>query len=78
MIYTADGRWIPYSEPVSGILGDVNLDGKVDHDDAVLLRQFLLTTKNLTAAQAAAGDMDENGKINACDLTLLKRMLIAG
>ena len=41
-------------------LGDFNRDGIV----------------NLTDAQAENADLDENGRINAGDLTLLKRMLL--
>ena len=57
------------------IRGDVNADGAVNLADAVTLQKYLLTaTKTLPDWQA--GDMDENGRLNAVDLTLLKRMLL--
>ena len=40
------------------------------------LIQYLLKETDLTEAQAANADIDENGRINAADLTLLKRMLL--
>ena len=71
--------WLDFDNLAEAALrGDVNLDGKVDHDDAVLLLQFLTGAKSLTAAQGAAADLDGNSKINACDLTLLKRILLGG
>ena len=56
---------------------DANNDGKVDADDAVMMLNHLLTKKLLTEAQGARADIDGNGKINAIDLTLLKRILLA-
>ena len=58
------------------MIGDVNLDGSVNTADAVGLLKYLLTESTLTAEQAAQADMDGNGKLNAVDLTLLKRMLM--
>ena len=37
--------------------------------------QYLTTARTLTAAQAAQADIDGDGRLNAVDLTLLKRML---
>ena len=55
--------------------GDVDLNGKVEIADAILLCRALCTSKTLTAAQGKAADMDENSRLDACDLTLLKREL---
>lgn len=55
-------------------VGDVNSDGGVTVADAVALRKYLLRAGNLADWEAA--DMDGNGKINAADLTLLKRTLL--
>ena len=63
---------IPAAAADQAVPGDVNGDGVCDVQDVYLLRDFLLT-KEQTISPAA--DLDENGKINACDLTLLKRML---
>lgn len=53
--------------------GDANRDGAVNADDAVTLQKYLLTEINDISLSA---DMDENGKLNAVDLTLLKRNLM--
>lgn len=55
--------------------GDVNADGKCDIADAVLLQKNLLTVET-ALPDWQAGDMDENGRLNAIDLTLLKRLLM--
>ena len=55
--------------------GDVNLDGVQSIADAVTLAKALTTEITLTEDQAVQADMDENRKINAVDLTLLKRAL---
>ena len=41
--------------------------------DAVLLQKYLLTTEK-TLPDRNAGDLDENGRLDAADLTLLKRL----
>lgn len=56
--------------------GDVDLNGKVELADAVLLIKSLTAQTTLTEAQAAQGDMNDDKKINAIDLTLLKRTLL--
>lgn len=56
--------------------GDVNLNGKVEIADAVLLVKALIGETKLTAAQGAAADLDENKLLTASDLTQLKRILI--
>ena len=55
--------------------GDINLDGTRSIADAVLLAKALTTQITLTEEQAVQADMDANRKINAVDLTLLKRAL---
>jgi len=52
---------------------DITADGKWDHADAEMLMQYLLADGSLT--NPAAADLDRNGKINAEDLTMLKRRL---
>ena len=54
-------------------LGDANRDGSVNAADAVTLQQYLLT--EVTDISLSA-DMDGNGRLNAADLTLLKRNLM--
>lgn len=54
--------------------GDVNGDGAFDIADAKALQAYLLGGGTLKNWQAA--DFDGNGKLNACDLTLMKRALM--
>ncbi len=58
------------------VRGDVNADGKCDIADIIALRDWLITKSN-TLADWQAGDLDENGRINAADLTLLKRLVMS-
>ncbi|MBR4200845.1 MAG: glycoside hydrolase family 9 protein [Oscillospiraceae bacterium] len=53
--------------------GDVNADGKADASDAAALMQYLISGKKLKAP--AAADMNQDGIVNAADLSLLKRLL---
>lgn len=66
------------TEPITdeNVSGDINADGNTDLADARLLRDYLLTAGELNEVQAAAADLDENHKLNAADLTLLKRLIL--
>lgn len=57
-----------------GVPGDVNADGAFGTADIVMLQKWLLTGGALTDWEA--GDLDGNGRINAIDLTLIKRMAL--
>ena len=61
------------AEP-SVIRGDVNGDGALKIDDAVLLAKYLAAETG-TLPVWKNGDLDENGRLNAADLSLLKRIL---
>ncbi len=54
--------------------GDVNGDGKLTKADAVQLRNWLLTS-SYTLADWRAGDMNQDNRLDARDLTLLKRQI---
>ena len=56
--------------------GDINLDGSVSAADAVMLFKYLLGNEQLNDEQAGRADMNADRKLNAKDLTLLKRMLL--
>ncbi|MCQ2417326.1 MAG: GDSL-type esterase/lipase family protein [Oscillospiraceae bacterium] len=56
--------------------GDVNADGRLSIADTVLLSRYLCTQSQMTDSQAKQADMDENGRINAVDFSLLKRSII--
>ena len=57
------------------VRGDLNTDGKCDIADAVLLQKYLLTIET-KLPNWKAGDPDENGTLNAADLTLMKQLLM--
>ena len=54
--------------------GDADRDGTVDVSDAVALVKYLLAE---TGDISRSADMDGNGRLNAADLTLLKRALLS-
>ena len=54
---------------------DITGDGVTDLQDVRALQAYLLTTGTLQ--NPAAADLDGNGKINAVDLTLLKREMLS-
>lgn len=58
------------------VMGDVNLSSDVTIADAVLLSKYLVTAADLNVEQAKRGDLNEDRKLNALDLTLLKRQII--
>lgn len=57
------------------LCGDVDGNGTVAAADAVLLAKYLCTEGELDAEEAARSDMNTDGRLNAVDLTLLKRAL---
>ena len=58
------------------LAGDVDLNGTVNMQDAVLLSKALVTAETLSEEQANNGDLDANSRLNAVDLTLLLQMLM--
>lgn len=56
--------------------GDVNLDGKVNVTDAVMLQKYLLNKQSCQAENFINADMNQDGKVNVFDLALLKRKLL--
>lgn len=57
--------------------GDINGDKVVDRNDVTALAEYL-TTKSTSLETAANGDLDHNNRLNAADLTLLKRGILDG
>ena len=67
-------------QPTTGgeeiVPGDVNLDGNVTADDAVLLCKFLTGKTTLNTAQGENADVcRDNDALNVFDFIALKRML---
>ena len=56
--------------------GDVNNDGVVDVNDAVLLQKWLLVVTDTHLANWKAANLYEDGRLNVFDLCLMKRMLV--
>ena len=63
-------------EMKSSLYGDVNLDGKVDITDAVLLNKKAAGQVDLNAQAAANADCMFNGEINGDDATTLLQFLV--
>lgn len=59
----------------AAVTGDVNRNGKLDIADAVSLVKYLIAEP--ADIDGAAADLSGDGKINAIDLALLKRLLLA-
>lgn len=53
------------------ILGDVNLDGKVNVDDQLLIKDYIMNEVSLTDKQFKAADMNKDGKVDTLDYTRL-------
>ena len=58
------------------VKGDVNMDGKFDIADVVLLQKLLLTAPDVKLANWKAADLCEDDRLDVFDLCLMKRMLI--
>ena len=63
----------PHTAEPQKLKGDVDADGKVAVSDAVMLVKYLLTSGDVNDPEAA--DMNEDGILNAADLSMLKRII---
>lgn len=62
------------SDPVTpDTAGDVNEDGNVTIEDVVMLTKYLITSETRIPNSA---DLDNNGHINAVDLSILKKLIM--
>jgi len=57
-------------------LGDVNMNGKLDATDYILVKRAVLGTLDLSALQARLADMNQDGKLDTFDYILLKRKIL--
>ena len=60
----------------ASVRGDINADGICDAADAAALQSWLLTIPDTTLPQPHAADLDHDGRLNAADLTMLRRILL--
>ncbi len=65
------------SDSSDSIIGDVDLDGNFNTADIILLQKYLLHLHPLSEDQFSAADVTKDGKADAFDLTVLKRMLLS-
>lgn len=56
--------------------GDANTDWAVSRHDAVLLQKWLLASGDAQYIDGEAADMNQDGKLNAIDFTILKQQLL--
>lgn len=61
---------------VSAVTGDVDANGVFEKRDIELLRDWLTSQQNIVLNDWQAGDLNADSKLDARDLTLLKRMMI--
>ena len=71
-IMKADGSIVPPEEDPP--VGDIDGSGTTDLADVKALRDYLTTEKSEINAEAA--DLDQNGRLDVTDLSLLKRVLL--
>ena len=65
-------RKLVQMEPVAG---DVNADGEFTVADVIMLQRSLLAVPNTPLANWKAADFSDDGRLNAVDLTMMKRAL---
>lgn len=59
----------------AGNKGDVDLNGSISLEDAVILQKALARSYNLNKSKTIAGDMDSSGNITLEDSVMLQKML---
>lgn len=58
------------------VRGDVDKNGALEITDLVLMQQWLLNRPGTVLADWEAGDLNGDGRLNAVDMTLMKRLLM--
>ncbi len=65
-----------FASAKESLIGDVNADGKFSVADVVMLQKWLICSPGVTLTDWQAGDLCEDGRIDAFDLCIMKRELI--
>ena len=65
-------------QEIKGLLGDVNLDGKVNSTDYILIRKYLLDLINLSDNEKKYGDANNDGNINSSDYIKIRKIILNG
>ena len=68
-------KWTPVGEEGSG---DLNLDGKADIADIVLMGNYIAGEKELNETQKVTADILRNGDVSILDLINLANMIVGG
>ncbi|MBR3448749.1 MAG: dockerin type I repeat-containing protein [Oscillospiraceae bacterium] len=63
-------------QPEAFVRGDVNADGVCNAADAVLLQKWLLAVPDTVLVRSNAADMLADGRLDAADLSIMKRALL--
>lgn len=58
------------------ITGDINKDGAFNITDVVLLQKWLLTAPDTVLPDWKAGNMNDDNRLDARDLSMMKRVLM--
>ena len=67
---------VTYLDDDTPLCGDVNLDGRVDITDAVLLSKAVSGSVEVNDVQKSAMDCDGDGEISSNDATTLMQFLV--
>lgn len=62
----------------SGIMGDIDCDGKVTIKDATLLRFYIIGKIELNEDQRSLADMDSDGEITIADVAMIRYKVLNG
>lgn len=73
-----DGGWIVPGTTKNTVMGDVNADGELTIADAVLMQKWILSVPESDLADWEAGDLCQDGIIDAFDLCAVRQLLISG
>lgn len=59
------------------ILGDVNLDNKVNLRDAITIQKIMVTNGKFSDKQKLTGDVDKNGEVNLRDAIFIQKFALS-
>ena len=59
-----------------GLLGDINLDGRVNGSDMNLLYRYIMEDVELTGLQLYVANLNQDGRVNGSDLCMLYRYIM--
>lgn len=76
-LYQIGGKpYTPRTTAPNHIKGDINNDGEFSISDIVILQKWLLTVPDTQLVNPNAADFCEDGKLDVCDLSMMKRALL--